>query len=149
MPIAITKHAIPVKVANMSLAELSLGHIAPCKLAANSVPPILNTIAILPIAAVLAAHYIVVMPSKNKQIISPGHNACAGCGQLIAARAASRAFDQKTIIINATGCLEVTTTSYPQSAWDYLGCTRYLRTPLPLPQASWLPCARKETRKLK
>jgi len=49
--------------------------------------------------------------------ICPGHNACAGCGQLIAVRAVMRAIDKNTILTNATGCLEVTTTAYPNSSW--------------------------------
>lgn len=53
---------------------------------------------------------------KNK-FISPGHNACAGCGQLVAVQAVMRGLNENTIIANATGCLEVTTTAYPQSAW--------------------------------
>ena len=51
------------------------------------------------------------------KFLSPGHNACAGCGQLSAAMAVMRALDENTIIANATGCLEVTTTAYPQSSW--------------------------------
>lgn len=56
---------------------------------------------------------------KNQKLkpISSGHNACAGCGQLIAVQAVMRALDKDTIIANATGCLEVTTSAYPQSAW--------------------------------
>ncbi len=53
----------------------------------------------------------------NKNI-NPGHNACAGCGQLSAVQAVMRALDKNTILTNATGCLEVTTTAYPQSAWN-------------------------------
>lgn len=48
---------------------------------------------------------------------SSGHNACAGCGQLSAVQSVMRALDKNTIIANATGCLEVTTTAYPQSSW--------------------------------
>jgi len=54
--------------------------------------------------------------NKNN-FLSPGHNACAGCGQLSAVQAVMRGLDENTIIANATGCLEVTTTAYPQSAW--------------------------------
>ena len=54
--------------------------------------------------------------SINK-FLSPGHNACAGCGQLSAAQAVMRGLNKNVIIANATGCLEVTTTAYPQSAW--------------------------------
>lgn len=49
--------------------------------------------------------------------ISSGHNACAGCGQLSAVQSVLRALNDDVIIANATGCLEVTTTPYPQSAW--------------------------------
>jgi len=61
--------------------------------------------------------------TENKKIsigdvlIAPGHRACAGCGQMIAAIAASRAMGPDVIVANATGCLEVTTTPYPESAW--------------------------------
>jgi len=57
--------------------------------------------------------------TKNNEphFISSGHNACAGCGQLSAVQAVMRGLDKNTIIANATGCLEVTTTAYPQSAW--------------------------------
>lgn len=54
---------------------------------------------------------------KNNSFLSAGHNACAGCGQLVAAQAVMRGLNKDTIISNATGCLEVTTTAYPQSAW--------------------------------
>ncbi len=57
------------------------------------------------------------MKQKNKQFISPGHNACAGCGQLVAVQAVMRGLNKNVIIANATGCLEVTTTAHPQSAW--------------------------------
>lgn len=57
------------------------------------------------------------MPKNKPQFFSSGHNACAGCGQMAAAHAVMRGLDENTIIANATGCLEVTTTAYPQSAW--------------------------------
>jgi len=57
------------------------------------------------------------MKNNQNKFISPGHNACAGCGQLSAVQAVMRALDKNVIIANATGCLEVTTTAYPQSAW--------------------------------
>ncbi len=54
---------------------------------------------------------------KPIKFLAPGHNACAGCGQLVAAQAVMRGLNKNVIIANATGCLEVTTTAYPQSAW--------------------------------
>ncbi len=58
-----------------------------------------------------------VTKSKTKKLLSPGHRACAGCGQLIAAKAVTEALGPNVIIANATGCLEVTTTPYPESSW--------------------------------
>jgi len=55
--------------------------------------------------------------NTSPKFLSPGHNACAGCGQLSAAQAVMRGLNPNVIIANATGCLEVTTTAYPQSAW--------------------------------
>jgi len=57
------------------------------------------------------------MKKNEIKKISSGHNACAGCGQLSAVQSVMRALGKDTIIANATGCLEVTTTPYPQSAW--------------------------------
>ena len=53
--------------------------------------------------------------------IDSGHRACQGCGEALAARyavdAALRATGNKLIAANATGCLEVFTTPYPETAW--------------------------------
>lgn len=54
---------------------------------------------------------------KSKRPISPGHRACAGCGELLAARTVTEAMGPDIIVTNATGCLEVTTTPYPESSW--------------------------------
>lgn len=50
-------------------------------------------------------------------LLNPGHTACPGCGQLIAARHVVNVAGKNTIITNATGCLEVTTSKYPMSSW--------------------------------
>ncbi len=54
---------------------------------------------------------------SKKTLLSPGHRGCAGCGQMIAARLVVDALGPNTIIANATGCLEVVTTAYPESSW--------------------------------
>lgn len=46
-----------------------------------------------------------------------GHTACAGCGQSLAARLVFEAAGPNTIAVNNTGCLEVFSTKYPESAW--------------------------------
>ena len=55
--------------------------------------------------------------TNDLKFLSSGHNACSGCGQLTAVQAALRGLNDDVIISNATGCLEVTTTAYPTSAW--------------------------------
>lgn len=52
------------------------------------------------------------------QLFSPGHTACAGCGQAQGARLVLEAAGPNTIIVNNTGCLEVFSTTYPQSSWE-------------------------------
>jgi pyruvate ferredoxin oxidoreductase beta subunit len=49
--------------------------------------------------------------------LDPGHLACQGCGQALAARLATEAIGPDVIIANATGCLEVFTTAWPRTAW--------------------------------
>ena len=56
-------------------------------------------------------------PTKTKQLLASGHRACAGCGQLLAAKTVINAVGPNVIVANATGCLEVTTSPYPTSAW--------------------------------
>jgi pyruvate ferredoxin oxidoreductase beta subunit len=50
-----------------------------------------------------------------------GHRACQGCGEALGARyaldAAMRAAGGQVIAVNATGCLEVFSTPYPQTSW--------------------------------
>ena len=54
--------------------------------------------------------------------ITKGHRACQGCGEALGARyaldAAMRARDGQLIAANATGCLEVFSTPYPESSWQ-------------------------------
>jgi len=49
--------------------------------------------------------------------LDPGHRACQGCGQALAARLVTEAAGPDVIVANATGCLEVFTTPWPQTAW--------------------------------
>ncbi|TRZ48847.1 pyruvate ferredoxin oxidoreductase [bacterium] len=50
-------------------------------------------------------------------LFKTGHTACAGCGQSLAARLVIEASGPNTIVVNNTGCLEVFSTKYPESAW--------------------------------
>ena len=55
---------------------------------------------------------------NKESLLAPGHRACAGCGPAIAIRQLLEAAGKNTIIVEATGCMEVTTTPYPQTAWE-------------------------------
>jgi pyruvate ferredoxin oxidoreductase beta subunit len=54
--------------------------------------------------------------------LNAGHRACQGCGEALGARyaidAAMRASHNQLVAINATGCLEVFSSPYPESAWQ-------------------------------
>jgi pyruvate ferredoxin oxidoreductase beta subunit len=59
---------------------------------------------------------------ERSNSLTSGHRACQGCGEALGARyaldAAMRATDNKLIAANATGCLEVFSTPYPESSWQ-------------------------------
>jgi pyruvate ferredoxin oxidoreductase beta subunit len=54
--------------------------------------------------------------------LTSGHRACQGCGEALGARyvldAAMRVTGGKVVAVNATGCLEVFTTPYPETSWQ-------------------------------
>jgi pyruvate ferredoxin oxidoreductase beta subunit len=53
--------------------------------------------------------------------LTVGHRACQGCGEALGARyvldAAMRASNGQMVVANATGCLEVFSTPFPESSW--------------------------------
>ena len=54
--------------------------------------------------------------------LTSGHRACQGCGEALGARyavdAAMRAVNGRLAAANATGCLEVFSTPYPETSWQ-------------------------------
>jgi pyruvate ferredoxin oxidoreductase beta subunit len=54
--------------------------------------------------------------------LNSGHRACQGCGEALGARyaidAAMRATANRLVAANATGCLEVFSTPYPETSWQ-------------------------------
>ncbi len=47
-----------------------------------------------------------------------GHALCAGCGIPMVVRTVLNSIDGPVVVVNATGCLEVATTRYPETAWN-------------------------------
>jgi len=56
--------------------------------------------------------------SKKEDRLTSGHRLCAGCAAPIIVRQILTAIDEPVVIANATGCLEVSTTIYPYTAWN-------------------------------
>lgn len=57
--------------------------------------------------------------AKIKPKFVSGHRLCSGCGAGIVVNQAMLACEnENVVVINATGCLEVTTTIYPTTAWN-------------------------------
>jgi len=50
-------------------------------------------------------------------LLKPGHRGCAGCGDALAGKFVLDALGEDVIVVSPTGCLEVFTTPYPESAW--------------------------------
>ncbi|MBL8307239.1 MAG: pyruvate ferredoxin oxidoreductase [Rubrivivax sp.] len=59
--------------------------------------------------------------TERSNALDSGHRACQGCGEALGARyavdAAMRATQGRLIAANATGCLEVFSTPYPETSW--------------------------------
>ena len=57
------------------------------------------------------------MNKKLTQKFAAGHSTCAGCGIPVIVRTVLNATQKPVVVVNATGCLEVTSTLYPYTAW--------------------------------
>jgi len=60
--------------------------------------------------------------ARRTNSLNSGHRACQGCGEALGARyaidAAMEATGNRLIAANATGCLEVFSTPYPETSWQ-------------------------------
>ncbi len=60
--------------------------------------------------------------TERSNSLNSGHRACQGCGEALGARyaidAAMRVTHNQVIAANATGCLEVFSTPYPETSWQ-------------------------------
>lgn len=54
---------------------------------------------------------------KREDRITPGHRLCPGCGEALFIRQALLALDEPAVMAVATGCLEVSTSLFPYTAW--------------------------------
>jgi len=56
--------------------------------------------------------------AKQKERLCAGHRLCSGCGAPIIVRQVLHAIKEPVVVACATGCLEVSTTIFPYSAWE-------------------------------
>ncbi|MFH1651624.1 MAG: pyruvate synthase subunit PorB [Chloroflexota bacterium] len=64
-------------------------------------------------------NYSVYVPRllTKQEKFAPGHSACIGCGEALAVRMAAKAFGNNTIVVNATGCMEIVASRLPTTSW--------------------------------
>ena len=53
----------------------------------------------------------------KEEYMAPGHRACIGCAEALALRLACKALGQNTIIVSATGCMEIVSSQLPWTSW--------------------------------
>jgi pyruvate ferredoxin oxidoreductase beta subunit len=61
--------------------------------------------------------YIARLFPKDNQFVS-GHRACQGCAEALAVRLVHQILGRNTIVASATGCMEIISSSYPDTAWS-------------------------------
>jgi len=54
----------------------------------------------------------------EREPLAPGHRLCAGCAEPIVIRQILHAIEEPVVIATATGCMEVSTSVYPYTAWE-------------------------------
>jgi pyruvate ferredoxin oxidoreductase beta subunit len=53
-----------------------------------------------------------------EEYFAPGHRACIGCGEVLALRLVCKALGKDVIIANATGCMEIVSSPFPNTSWE-------------------------------
>jgi pyruvate ferredoxin oxidoreductase beta subunit len=51
------------------------------------------------------------------ELLAEGHRGCQGCGEALALRQILKVAGPNSIICSATGCMEIITSPYPETAW--------------------------------
>ncbi|MDI6815157.1 MAG: pyruvate synthase subunit PorB [Dehalococcoidales bacterium] len=55
--------------------------------------------------------------TAKEELFAPGHRACIGCGEALAVRLACKALGRNSIIVSATGCIEIISSQLPYTSW--------------------------------
>ncbi|MEN2974136.1 MAG: pyruvate synthase subunit PorB [Candidatus Caldarchaeales archaeon] len=62
-------------------------------------------------------HFKTIRDLPVEDYFAPGHRLCAGCGASLAVKLAMKAIRMPTVVVNATGCVEVSTSMFPYVSW--------------------------------
>jgi len=55
--------------------------------------------------------------APKEEFFIRGHRACQGCGAALGLRHVMKAAGRDTIVVNATGCMEIVSSPYPYTSW--------------------------------
>lgn len=58
------------------------------------------------------------MEIPEEEFFAPGHRGCAGCGATVAVRLALKAMGKNTVVVSATGCIDVISSPFPETSWE-------------------------------
>ncbi|MEM0097172.1 MAG: thiamine pyrophosphate-dependent enzyme [Conexivisphaerales archaeon] len=64
------------------------------------------------------AFFRTIFDVPHEEYFSPGHGLCAGCTAGTIVKLLLKVAGPNTIVVNATGCVEVSTTTYPYTSWN-------------------------------
>ncbi|MBW1986756.1 MAG: pyruvate ferredoxin oxidoreductase [Deltaproteobacteria bacterium] len=53
----------------------------------------------------------------KEEYFTSGHRSCQGCGEALAVRWVCKAIGKNAVIAHATGCMEIVSSGFPQTAW--------------------------------
>jgi pyruvate ferredoxin oxidoreductase beta subunit len=65
----------------------------------------------------MSSQYRSMRDVPKEEYLAPGHRLCAGCTAGTAIRQILKVAGPNTVVVSATGCVEVATSYFPQSAW--------------------------------
>ncbi|MFH1654011.1 MAG: thiamine pyrophosphate-dependent enzyme [Pseudomonadota bacterium] len=61
--------------------------------------------------------YVSRLGDKSEKFTA-GHRGCVGCGEALAVRQVVKALGKDVIVVNATGCMEIIASNYPNTSWE-------------------------------
>ena len=67
----------------------------------------------------MAARFKTLWDIPREERFAPGHLMCQGCAAALIMRMLTKVIGKDAIIVTATGCVEVTTTPFPYTAWKH------------------------------